>query len=318
MIEFQNVTKLYRTVIGVNDISLRIDSGAFGLLGPNGSGKTTLINLIIGQLRPTIGHVRVFGHNPWRHQTCLSRIGYCPAVEPMFPNVSGLDWTSYLIQLHGFNAADSRARAGRMLRQVGMEHAMHRRMGGYSLGMRQRCKLAQAMGHDPQLLILDEPFNGLDPIGRFEMTQYLKSWVEQGKSLILASHILHEVEAVQPSLLLISGGRLLASGSPDEVRSILTHCPNALSLRTSDNRRLASQLVKLTGVQNVMFEQETESLVVSTLDTGHFMEQLPAIIQELNVTVYEVRHSDESLQDIFSTLMRIHRGELQIDKSRSA
>lgn len=309
MLKFENVTKLYGTVIGVNDISLTLEPGAYGLLGPNGSGKTTLINLIIGQLRPTIGRVSVFGSNPWFDQSMLSRIGYCPAIEPIYPNVSGLEWTAYLVQLHGFNRREAVERAGRALKIVGMEKDMRRKMGGYSLGMRQRCKMAQAMAHDPELLILDEPFNGLDPVGRFEMTGYLQDWVDSGRSLILASHILHEVEAVNPSLLLISGGRLLASGSPSEVRSILADCPHAISIRSSDNRKLASIIAEVENVENILFEREFEELVVTTASPIRLMDELADIAGANKIEIHEIRQADESLQDIFSILMRMHRGE---------
>jgi len=221
MIELTNTTKLYQTVIGVNDLSLSLGPGTYGLLGPNGSGKTTLINLILGQLRPTIGTVRLFGENPWRRSGLLRRVGLCPAIEMTYPRVSGLEWVTYMVQLHGFGYSESVRRAKLALETVKLTYAMERPMRNYSLGMRQRAKLAQAIAHEPELLILDEPFNGLDPVGRYEMSELLKSWAEKGRSLILASHILHEVEAVNPSFLLISGGRLLASGSPQEVRIVI-------------------------------------------------------------------------------------------------
>ena len=219
MIRFEHVTKLYKTVIGVNDVSLDLASGAYGLLGPNGSGKTTFINLILGQLRPTIGSVRVFDQDPWQRGELLRRIGICPAVDILLPNVSALEWVQYLVRMYGFTAADAGRRAVAALETVGMQHAMRRPIGSYSLGMRQRCKVAQAIAHEPELLILDEPFNGLDPVGRHELTELFLRWIGERKSILLASHLLYEVEAVRASFLLISGGRLLASGSPQEVRS---------------------------------------------------------------------------------------------------
>ncbi len=180
MIRFEHVTKLYKTVIGVNDVSLDLAPGAYGLLGPNGSGKTTFINLIIGQLRPTIGSVRVFGQNPWSRSELLRRIGICPAIDVLLPNVTALDWVQYLVRLHGFDAAEATLRAKNALELVGMQHAMRRPIGTYSLGMRQRTKIAQAIAHDPELLILDEPFNGLDPVGRHELTELFLR-VDQGR-----------------------------------------------------------------------------------------------------------------------------------------
>ncbi len=251
MIVLDQVTKLYKTVIGVNDISLSLEPGTYGLLGPNGSGKTTLINLIIGQLRPTLGTVRLFDKNPWTRDYLLREIGLCPAVEVSYPRVTGLQWVTYLLQMHGFHRQEATKRAIAMLERVKLDQAMHRPMREYSLGMRQRAKLAQAVAHDPELLILDEPFNGLDPVGRKEMKEFLQEWQQRGKSLILASHILHEVEAVNPSFLLISGGRLLASGSPQDVRAILSNTPNTLVIRTDRPRELARAVMEIPIVDSV-------------------------------------------------------------------
>jgi ABC-2 type transport system ATP-binding protein len=308
MIEINGVTKLYKTVIGVNDISLSLMPGTYGLLGPNGSGKTTLINLILGQLKPTLGSVRLFGENPWRRSGLLRNIGLCPATEVTYPRVTGLEWVTHLVQLHGFSFDESERRAKEALDTVKMTYAMTRPMRDYSLGMRQRAKIAQAIAHDPELLILDEPFNGLDPIGRFEMTEFLRSWAEKGKSLILASHILHEVEAIQPSFLLISGGRLLASGSPAEVREILADSPFTLNIRTSCPRRLASLLIEKCNIDSVQFEDETR-FQITTRSAGEVYRQLPELLQEHDISVDEICSSDDSLKTLFSTLMKMHRGE---------
>ena len=181
MIELRNLTKLYGTVIGVNDISMSLPPGAYGLLGPNGSGKSTLLNLITGQITWTIGSVSVFGRSPRNNPAPSRRIGYCPSSEGLYANVSAMDWVSYLTQLHGYSKAQARDAAARSLNLVGMTEAMHRPIATYSRGMRQRAKLAQALAHDPDLLILDEPFNGLDPIGRHEMAQVLRDWIGLGK-----------------------------------------------------------------------------------------------------------------------------------------
>jgi ABC-2 type transport system ATP-binding protein len=310
MIRFEHVTKLYKTVIGVNDVSLDLAPGAYGLLGPNGSGKTTFINLIVGQLRPTIGTVRVFDQNPWRRDELLRRIGICPAVDVLLPNVTALDWVQYLVRLHGYDAAEAARRAETALELVGMQHAMRRPIGTYSLGMRQRSKIAQAIAHDPELLILDEPFNGLDPVGRHELTELFLEWVADGKSFLLASHLLHEVEAVRPSLLLISGGRLLASGSPEEVRSMLADLPNEIHVRVDRPRELAPRLCEVDSVDSVRIDMPSNEVVVSTRHPLVLSQRLPAIISEGGFEVFEVRSGRESLQQLFTTLMRIHRGEL--------
>lgn len=309
MIELENVTKLYKTVIGVNDITLSLDGGTYGLLGPNGSGKTTLINLILGQLKPTIGSVRLFGENPWRRSRLLYKVGLCPAMEVTYPRVTGLEWVTYMVQLHGFRFSVAEKKAKAALDTVKLTYAMDRPLRNYSLGMRQRAKIAQAIAHDPDLLILDEPFNGLDPVGRFEMSDFLKNWATQGKSLILASHILHEVEAVNPSFLLISGGRLLASGSPEEVRSILADSPYTLTVTCSDPVRLASLLIQVCETESVEFTSD-DSFRISTRAASQVFHQLPGILEQHGITVSEMSSTDDSLKSLFSTLMKIHRGEM--------
>ena len=309
MIDLQNVTKLYGTVIGVNDISLSLEPGTYGLLGPNGSGKTTLINLILGQLRPTIGSVRLFGQNPWTRSRLLRQIGLCPAIEVNYPRVTAFEWVKFLLRMHGFTMADAHQRAARALERVKLEHAMHRPMRQYSLGMRQRAKIAQAIAHDPDLLILDEPFNGLDPIGRHEMTNFLNEWAAQGHSLILASHILHEVEAVNPSFLLISGGRLLASGSPTEVHNILANSPSTLEMKTSDPKRLSGLLLEHCPIESIELDDDGQTIRVATLSTARVHDALPELLGDSGVTVYDMNVTDDSLKTLFSTLMQIHRGE---------
>jgi ABC-2 type transport system ATP-binding protein len=189
-------------------------------------------------------------------------------------------------------------------------------MRNYSLGMRQRTKLAQAIAHDPELLILDEPFNGLDPMGRIDMTQFLSRWRTRGKSLILASHILHEVEAVKPSFLLISGGRLLASGSPDHVRSILIDTPNTLRIRTRRARELSGMLMNIQSAICVRIiasttRDDTQIVEVETLSSVDVFNALPKLVADSGIDIIEIQSADESLKHLFSTLMRIHRGEAQ-------
>ena len=309
MVELNNVTKLYGSVIGVNDINLRLEPGVYGLLGPNGSGKTTLINLILGQLRPTIGQVHLFDKDPWQRSHLLRKIGLCPAIEVNYPRANALTWVTYLVRLHGFGQSEARERALTALRQVKLEYAMHRPMRNYSLGMRQRTKLAQAIAHDPEFLILDEPFNGLDPVGRFEMINFLKEWTKQGKSLILASHILHEVEAIQPSFLLISGGRLLASGSQREVREIIASSSSKLNFVTNHPKRLATLLIEHCPVDTIELKNDGSSLILETQSAAKVFRLIPQLVAETDVQIYEMTSFDDSLNSLFSTLMQIHRGE---------
>jgi ABC-2 type transport system ATP-binding protein len=308
MIHLDHVTKLYGSVIGVNDISVSLEHGAYGLLGPNGSGKSTLLNLITGQLRPTLGTVRVLGRPPMNNRELFRRLGVCPEHDALYPGVTGFEWVSYLMRLHGFGRRDAAARTEKALEMAGMKDAMHRRMGTYSRGMRQRTKLAQSLAHDPELLILDEPLNGLDPVGRHEMTEILKQWIRAGRGLLLASHILHEVEAVTHSFMLICGGRLLAAGSSEEVHSLLAGVPHEISIRCDDPPRLARRLIDEGVVESVRFSGDG-TLVLGTHRPAAVYSQLPQWVHAAGVRVHELRSSDDSLQDLFSSLLKIHRGE---------
>ena len=331
MIQFESVTKHYGLVNGANDICMDISPGAYGLLGENGSGKTTLINLITGQLRPTIGKVTVFGEDPWGKEQMLRNIGLCPAVDVLHSNVSAFEWVNYQTRLIGFAWSEAKERTLQALSTVGMTDAMYRKIGGYSLGMRQRTKLAQAIAHDPKLLILDEPFNGLDPIGRQEMTELLRNYVKTDRSVILASHVLHEVEAIDPSLLLLSRGRLLASGPASEIRQVLStqqaqladpHSDSPVSensrrnkqmlevfVRSSDNYLLAQKLLNLTRISSIRFSADESELTIGTTRISETYNQIAKIAAEDGLEFYEFRSADGSLDDLFSSLMKIHRGE---------
>ena len=308
MISLQHTTKLYGSVIGVNDIDVSLEAGAYGLLGPNGSGKTTLLHLITGQLLPTIGLVRTFGESPWNNPDVLRRVGFCPAGDVPYTDVTALEWTIHLLRLHGYSRSESRTRAAHALEKVGIAPAMRKPMGSYSRGMRQRAKLAQAFAHDPDLLILDEPFNGLDPIGRHEMTVNIKEWTRQGRCLLMASHVLHEVEAVASAFLLICGGRLLASGSSEEVRSLLADVPHEIRIRCSRPLELAKLIIDSKTTDGVRFD-EGDELVVATRHPKLVYDAIP-FWEEQSIGVSEIRSPDESLQSLFDSLLKIHRGEM--------
>ncbi|MEZ6042150.1 MAG: ABC transporter ATP-binding protein [Planctomycetaceae bacterium] len=313
MIEFDSVTRLYGKVLGVNDISMSLPPGAYGLLGPNGAGKSTMLNLLTGQLRPTRGTVHVLGENPRNNHSLMKRIGYCPSFEGMYSGVKGLDWVIFLLRMHGYQAAEARARAMSALDRVGMTHAMRRPISGYSRGMRQRTKLAQAIAHDPELLILDEPLSGLDPVGRAQMTELLREWIDRGRSIVIASHVLHEIEALTESFLLISGGRLLASGTASEVYELLFNVPMEMHIRCDKPRVLAGMLVQhdlADSTRISLNDAGQDVLILQTRATGKLASTLPQWVRENDLTIFEMRTADDSLQSLFNSLMKIHRGEL--------
>ena len=309
MIQLSHVSKLYDKVIGVNDLNIDVQGGAYGLVGPNGSGKTTLINLITGQLRPTLGTVQIFGCNPWRDRSVLRRIGLCPATDVLYPNVSALEWVTYLVRLHGFSPAASRQHAIDSLEQVSMTRDMHRPMGEYSLGMRQRTKIAQALAHQPELLILDEPYNGLDPVGRYQMTELLKSLAEQGKSLLFASHVLHEIEAVTSAFLLIYGGRLLASGTTAEIEKILAGTPQEVELHGPDAPKLIRHLADQPWVESLQLLEDRKVLRVALRDATELYHSLSKWISEDRLRIERFESAGSNLTTVFECLLRHHRGE---------
>jgi ABC-2 type transport system ATP-binding protein len=309
MISLSHVSKLYDKVIGVNDLTIDLPPGAYGLVGPNGSGKTTFINLITGQLRPTLGSVNVLGLNPWKRRRVLRRIGLCPATDVLYPNVSGLEWVTYQVRLHGFSRHESRERAVESLEMVSMTKDMQRPMGSYSLGMRQRTKIAQAMAHQPDLLILDEPYNGLDPVGRYQMTELLKSLVASGKSVLFASHVLHEIEAVTSAFLLIYGGRLLASGTTAEIERILAGTPQEVVLHGDDAPRLIHRLADQPWVESLRLSDQRRELRVALRDARELYRSLAVWIAEDELQIDRFESAGSNLSAVFECLLRHHRGE---------
>ncbi len=313
LIELDHVTKLYGTVIGINDFNAKLKPGAYGLLGPNGAGKSTLLNLLIGQLLPTRGTVRVLGQSPRNNSALMKKIGFCPGFEGLYATTTGLEWVTLLLQLHGIRPRPAKERAADCLALVGMSNDMNRPIATYSRGMRQRIKLAQSIAHEPTLLFLDEPFSGLDPVGRAEMTDVLNDWIGLGNSLIIASHVLHEIEALTDSFLLICGGRLLASGTASEVNELLFDSPSEIEVDCSEPYRLASVLMDRELAVSISVEHKShggDTVRLRTLRAGQLWTQLPDLITRDGFTVTRVRSADDSLQTLFNSLLKIHRGEI--------
>ena len=307
MIELSNVSKFYKTVIGINDFTLSLGPGAHGILGPNGSGKTTLINLITGQLKPNLGQIRIFGDSPWGNDQLFSRLGLVLSDEVRCHDITALEWVEYLLKFHNYHAGEANRVAMETLDRVGLKDAMRRPMGTYSKGMRQRAKLAQAIAHEPELLILDEPFNGLDPVARHDMTTLLREWAKK-KSVIIASHILHEVEAISSSFVLIVNSRLLAVGLAKEVQNHLIDSPMRYTFVCNDCHRLAKLLVTKELVDSVeIIEPATVS--VASRRVRDLVRELPQWVAKEGISISEMQSPDDSLQAVFSSLLRIHRGE---------
>ncbi len=311
MLKIESLTKLYGVVIGVNDMTVELPQGAYGLLGPNGSGKTTLLNIITGQLQSTVGTVSVLGENPWKNEALMKRIGFCSALDILQTKTTGLEWVTLYTEMLGYSHKIAVDLAHQALDRVGLSQSDRLRgIDQYSRGMKQRCKVAQAIAHEPELLLLDEPFSGLDPIARYELTNMLTEWVKEGRGLLISSHILHEVETICENFLLMMTGRLLASGTINEIYDLMTNVPKNVWIRSPHAPKLAVALQQLEHIATVGVHEDQEGLDVTTTDASSFYSQLPGILAAKQLRIVEMQSEDDSLDSVFEKLMQLHRGEL--------
>ncbi len=299
-IELVNVSRWYGNIVAVNEISFSLGPGVTGLLGPNGAGKSTILHMLAGFLRPSSGTVRVLGEAVWQQPEAYRRIGLVPEREAAYPFLSGYEFVLLSAKLHGLPSPGEAAM--RAVQAVDMEEAQHRAMGGYSKGMNQRMKVASAIVHDPQVLLLDEPFNGMDPRQRLHMMDLLREVAAQGRTIVFSSHILEEVERLAEKVLVIIAGRLAAAGDFRAIRKLMTDRPHTFTVRSSDNRRLASVLVADPSVVGV--ELDGERLSVRTSEFAAFALAAPRLARTEGIRLLELLPTDESLESVFSYLMK--------------
>ena len=298
-VEVRNVSRWYGDVVAVNDISFTLEPGITGLLGPNGAGKSTLLHMISGFLRPSVGAISVLGQASWRNPDMFRRVGLVPERESVYPFLGARDFAIASARLHGL--PDPHDAARRAIARVELEDAQDRPMSGYSKGMRQRAKIAAALVHDPEVLVLDEPFNGTDPRQRLQLMDMLRRMAAEGCTILFSSHILEEVERLAENVLVIVNGRLAASGDFRQIRRLMTDRPHTFELRTSDNRALAAALVGLPHVSAV--ELTDSRLDVRTTDFGAFTAAVAGAVRDSGVTLQQLRPADESLESVFSYLV---------------
>jgi ABC-2 type transport system ATP-binding protein len=296
----QELSRWYGIVMGLNNVSFQIEPGLTGLVGPNGAGKSTLIQIITGQLKPSSGELTVFGQVPWNNPLLLRRIGYCPEGEAVPKELRPLDWLQGLGLLSGLRADEVRARAEAILDKVKLprEH-WGKRLGQYSKGMKQRVKLGQGLLHDPELLVLDEPMNGLDPMGRQEVAQTLKELSAGGVSILISSHILAELEALCNNILVLNWGRILASGSQKEIRSDIKNWSEELEIECDAPEQLARQLFEAGVLAGFDLPPEEGLLRIRVKDAASFYERWTALLLASGVMVHAIRSRSRSLQNIY-------------------
>ena len=298
-IALEGVSRWYGNVVAVNEISFEVSPGVTGLLGPNGAGKSTLLHMLSGFLKPSAGAVTVLGESPWRNPGLYRHLGLVPERESVYGGLTGYEFVLLSARLQGL--ADPHEATRRAIAEVDLGAAATRATGGYSKGMKQRIKVAAALVHDPSVLLLDEPFNGADPRQRLHMTELFRRLAAEGRTIVFSSHILEEVERLAERVLVIVSGRLAASGDFREIRRLMTDAPHTFVLRTSDNRRLAAALVGHDSVVGVDFG--SEQLTVRTSQLGAFARAAPVVARDADVSILELRPTDESLEGVFSYLV---------------
>ncbi len=305
MISLRHVSRWYGQVLGVNDVTCNLGPGLTALLGPNGAGKSTLIKLITGQLRPTTGVVSVFGERPFGNTGIMRRIGYCPEIETCYEEMTGGDFVRMLAAMAGISRTEVESKVRAALEAVRMMEHASRRIGAYSKGMRQRIKMAQAIVHDPELLVLDEPLNGLDPVGRREITDLLVRWAEMGRCVLVSSHILHEVEQMTRSIVLMDRGRIRAMGDIYQIRALIDSHPHRISIRAEDVRGLARRLLDMPYIFSVrLSQQDPNALEVETPSPDRFYDEFPAIVLRDGYRVSAFESPDNNLEAVFQYLVK--------------
>jgi len=301
-IVFTDVSKFYGEVLGVNKVNLEVAPGLTGLVGPNGSGKSTLMHLMTGLLRPSRGKISVLGIAPDRPEELFRVVGYCTQYDS-FPNgATGIGFLSYALSMHGYSKTEIDERAWAAIERVGLTDAARRRIAGYSKGMRQRIKLAHAHCHDPQVLVLDEPLNGLDPMGRAEMIDLFTELAREGRHVIVSSHILHEVDLISDGVIMIHGGAIVAEGEIREVRGEITSHPIQVLIRCDKPHLVASEVFRLEHVVEARI-LEDEGLLVRTRNADAFFAEVNRIVLAADVVVETVAPADESVHAVYDYLI---------------
>ena len=298
-----HLSKWYGQVIGLNDVSVSVPPGITGLLGPNGAGKSTLMKLVTGQLKPSKGSIAVLGQPIWDNPSLYFRIGFCPEQDSFYERMTGQEWVAALVRLNGVGEREAEAMAHRALEAVELTDAANKKIGAYSKGMRQRVKLAQALAHDPELLILDEPLAGMDPIARRKTIRLIKEWGRAGRSVLVSSHILHEIESMTANILLINQGRILAEGNVHQIRDLIDEHPHTVYIKADQTRALAREFLAHDDVLSLRFEDE--AVVVQTGRPDAFYTRLTDLAASGSLgAIHEVTSPDDNLQAVFKYLVK--------------
>jgi len=303
---FEQVTKNYGKVQGISNVTLSIEPGVTGILGPNGAGKSTTMKVLLGLTRPSIGAVAVNGVDPFDNLELRKKIGFVPEYDCFYEHMSAVEYVSYFLMIHDFDSNDAIEIAQGTLTELGLHDAMHRKIRTYSRGMRQKTKIARATAFNPQILILDEPFQGADPTTRHLLMEKIKSWSNEGKTILISSHILHDVEYLTDNIILINNGSVLASGNRHEIRKLMSNIPIKVKISPIDKKKLRPLIKRMLDEKWItagrILEEDGE-IILETNKSEEFYTFLPQILKKEKIVVEKIMSEDDSLDSLYSKLI---------------
>tara|TARA_B100000941_G_scaffold208021_1_gene152114 strand:+ start:1460 stop:2449 length:990 start_codon:yes stop_codon:yes gene_type:complete len=301
VIMFDRVTKSYGRINALNGVSLGISGGVTGILGMNGAGKSTLFKLMMGKIKPNSGAVRLFGIDPWKNPAPYSKVGFVPEHEKLHDWMTAFEFITTFSRLHGMTRKEAEKEAMRVLDFVSLSDVIHKKIGQFSKGMRQRVKIAHALVNDPELIVLDEPLQGCDPLARTTIMNVIKELGAMGRTVLVSSHILNEIERITEQIVILHRGRILALGNSHAIREMLDQHPHKIMLNCENPRELAKDLMKIDEVTGMSFAN-SDNLIIETKHLGEVHKKLPEIIVESKQKVTGIDNLDDDLESILKYL----------------
>ena len=303
VLKADKLSKWYGNILGISEISVQVSPGIQGLLGPNGAGKSTFLKIASGQMQQNLGQITIFGEKVYNNHTLFNRVGFCPEYDSYYKEVNGWEYIEFLAKLHGFKGKKATDKAGIALDRVGMADNAKKKISAFSLGMRQRLKVAASIVHDPDLWILDEPLRGIDPMWRVKIIKLIKEFESAGKTVIVSSHILPEIEAMTNNITLIHQGKIFAHGDIQEIRDLIDRHPHQISIQCKSPRLLAEKLINHEFVLNVQFNDGDNKVVIFTNHRDKFFDSAMQIVVDHKIDVEEITSPDDNLQAVFDYLI---------------
>ena len=308
-INLEQVTKNYGNVQGISNINLEVNKGITGILGPNGAGKSTTMKIILGLSRPSRGRVMVDEKNPFDDWELKKNFGFVPEYDCFYEHMSGLEFVSYFLRMHDFQKEEADKKAREALSELGLEEAMERKINTYSRGMRQKTKVARATVFDPEVLVMDEPFQGADPTTRMLLMKKMTQWAENGKTILISSHILHDIQSLTDNIALINNGKMLAHGNRHEIRNLI-NVPRPITIvpvKKGNLRKLAKRLLDEKWTKATSINEDTNELTVETTQTEDVYLEIPKILQKEKITIEKIYSEDDSLDSLYAKLVEGHQ-----------